>query len=165
MLSFKQFITEQEDVVLSVDKRLMLTQIDDLNSELDSATERAFVNSSIYANTLRNILERYGIVLPAPTVMPMLASDAETVYTLGETEHYLYITHDTNDDGLVEGYAQVVTEDELKSLSSMDSSEWMEKGEEEDDAEEGMRRTPYARRDDDSGNGNDVQYADPSYDT
>lgn len=165
MLSFKQFITEQEDLVLSVDKRLMLTQIDDLNSELDSATERAFVNSSVYANTLRNILERYGIVLPAPTVMPMLASDAETVYTLGETDHYLYITHDTNEDGLIEGYAQVVTDDELKSLSSMDSSEWMQSDEEEDAAEEGMKRTSYARRDDDSGNGNDVQYADPSYDT
>ena len=163
MLSFKQFITEQEEIVLSVDKRLMLTRIDDLNSELDSATERGFVNSSVYANTLRNILERYGIVLPAPTVMPMLASDAETVYTLGETEHYLYITHDTNDDGVVEGYAQVVTEDELNSLSSMDSSEWMEKG--EDDAEEVNRRIPYARRDDDSGNGNNVQYADPSYNT
>lgn len=132
MLKFKEFITEQEDLNLDVDGSVVLKVVDEVNVALDLVTARPFVNSAVFMNAVRSTLERYGIVLPPSVVMPMLSTEAETVYSLGDTGMYLYIVHNQDEAG-VDGYAQIVDEDELGDLQSMSQMEG-EDDEMEDDA-------------------------------
>ena len=162
LLNFKEFLNEQEELHLDVNPEIALSQLDKVNADLDSVTEDPFLNSAIFMNTVRGTLERYGILLPPSYVTPTLSVEAETVYTLGSSDHYIYIVHNQNGDGLIEGYAQIVDESDLNDLVDM-------KGEDEDDEECGCNDpscatchngnpspTGYkvlpARRDDDSGN-------------
>jgi hypothetical protein len=86
--------------------------------------------------------------LPQSATNNFLDLGAELVYMLGETDYHLYVVYDTNEDGFVDGYAQVVSNDELQDLLNMDSEEVF------GDREEITMRpsTWYAKRDDDSGN-------------
>jgi hypothetical protein len=59
----------------------------------------------------------------------------------------LYIVFDTADDGFVDGYAQVVDEEELKDLATMDKDEMLNH-----DPVAMRPSTWYAKRDDDAGN-------------
>jgi hypothetical protein len=59
----------------------------------------------------------------------------------------LYIVFDTSDDGFVDGYAQVVDEEELKDLANMDKDEMLSH-----DPIAMRSSISYARKDDDSGN-------------
>ena len=61
-----------------------------------------------------------------------------------------FIVFDTNDDGFVDGYAQIVDESELAELVNMDKEEML-------DHEPVVQRpsTWYAKRDDDAGNTNE----------
>jgi len=100
-------------------------------------------------NQLRGTLERYGILLPASATPQFLDLGAELVYLLGESNLHLYVVYDTNDEGFVDGYAQIVSAEELKDLMSADSEDLLDK---EDDEIEMRPSTWYAKRDDDAGN-------------
>lgn len=150
MLTFNKFITEAADEVLDVDAKHVENNFDAINADLDVLTENQYQNAPIFLNQLRGTLERYGILLPQSATQQFLDLGAELVYLLGESNYNLYIVYDTNDDGYVDGYAQIVTSEELGDLMSMDSEELLDK---EDDDEIEMRpSTWYAKRDDDSGN-------------
>jgi len=152
MLSFNEFIKEEERVVLDIDlKKSPLGDIDKINADLDAVTLNPFVNSALFVNAVRGTLERYGIVLPAHSNLQQLSLEGETVYQLGESGQYIYMVHNLNPEGEVEAWAQFVDGEELEDLTSLDSdendvdvldntgpTEWM--------------KYPKARRDDDSGN-------------
>jgi hypothetical protein len=118
-----------------------------LNNDLDVLTKKPYQNAPIFLNQLSGTLELYGMVLPQEATPNFLNLSAELVYSLGETSYFLYIVFDTADDGFVDGYAQVVDEEELKDLATMDKDEMLNH-----DPVAMRPSTWYAKRDDDAGN-------------
>ena len=152
MLKFNEYIKEQFDEMLDVDARNVEQNAESINADLDALTEKPYQNAPIFLNQLRGTLERYGILLPASVTSQFLDLGAELVYLLGESNLHLYVVYDTNDEGFVDGYAQIVSAEELKDLMSADSEDLLDK---EDDEIEMRPSTWYAKRDDDSGNDNE----------
>lgn len=155
MLSFKQYLSEEslheapELENIEVDKNRVEGNLEELNSTLDVLTQKPYQNAPIFLLQLRACFERYGILLPAGLTDHFLNLSAEVAYSLGETSHYLYIVYDTNDDSFVDGYAQVVTKDELEDLMSLKGEGVLNK----DRNLLGVRHSDwYRKRDDDSGN-------------
>jgi hypothetical protein len=150
MLKFKEFLNEEEDLMIDDVPEQLLSQIDAINAELDQITEDPFLNSAVFFNLIRNTMERFGVILPPGYEMPMLSMDSETAYMLGDSGYYLYVVHNT-EVGAVVGYAQIVNKEDLEDLMSSFAND--------DDTEMYMDKpwTPPARRDDDSGN--DAEYA------
>jgi hypothetical protein len=146
MRSFNQFLAEQDEVI-NVDNRMLENNFDSTNNDLDAITEKPFQNAPIFLASLRNVLDRYGIGLPASATKEFLHLDAELNYALGDSGYYLYAVYDTRDDGFVDAYAQIVTPEELDALLSTDSSEMFSGA----PVPPTQRMLP-ARRDDDSGN-------------
>ena len=152
MLKFNEFLNEEYDETVEVDATHLLNNIDAINAKLDNITEKPYQNAPIFLTQLRGALEIYGVLLPASATANFLNLDAELVYMLSGSEHYLYIIYNTRDDGYVDGYAQVVDNSELNDLMAMDSSELLKNAP--------LPQKPWippARKDDDSGN--DSEYA------
>jgi len=147
MLKFNEFLNEQNEVI-TVDTRHLENNADAINADLDKLTEKPYQNAPIFLAQLRGTLERYGMLIPATATPYFLNLNAEVIYVLGESKYHLYIVYDTNEHGFVDGYAQVVTADELNALIGMDPTELVNTV---DDAIYKARYLP-ARRDDDSGN-------------
>jgi hypothetical protein len=150
MLKFNEFLNEAYDEMLEVDAKHLLNNIDAINAKLDNITEKPYQNAPIFLAQLRGALEIYGVLLPSSATVNFLNLDAELVYMLANSDHYLYIIYNTRDDGYVDGYAQVVDNSELQDLISSDD---VLKG-------EPLVKKPWippARKDDDSGN--DSEYA------
>jgi hypothetical protein len=147
MLKFSEFLKEENEDVLEVDARYLENNREALNNDLDVLTKKPYQNAPIFLNQLRGTLERYGMVLPQEATPNFLNLSAELVYSLGETSYFLYIVFDTADDGFVDGYAQVVDEEELKDLATMDKDEMLNH-----DPVAMRPSTWYAKRDDDAGN-------------
>jgi hypothetical protein len=152
--TFKEFITEEHQrVEIDIDPKLALLQLDKANEDLEAVTLRPFQNSAVFVNTVRGTLERYGIVLPAYSNMQQLSLEGETVYALGSSGMFVYMVWNLNDEQVLEGYAQIVNQEDLDDLKELNAS-----------SDEGIqrepsalkvsdwRRYPPARRDDDSGN-------------
>ena len=150
MLKFSEFLKEENEDVLEVDARYLENNREALNNDLDVLTKKPYQNAPIFLNQLRGTLERYGMVLPQEATPNFLNLSAELVYALGETPYFLYIVFDTADDGFVDGYAQVVDEEELKDLATMDKDEMLNH-----DSVSMRPSTWYAKRDDDAGNTNE----------
>jgi hypothetical protein len=147
MLKFNEYLKEENEDVLDVDTRLLENNREALNNDLDVLTKKPYQNAPIFLSQLRGTLERYGMILPQEATPNFLNLSAELVYSLGDSPYFLYIVFDTADDGFVDGYAQVVDEDELRDLAAMDKGEML------DHSPVAMRpSTWYAKRDDDSGN-------------
>lgn len=159
--SFKNFvdptvINEEVEQIDNVDTRFLENNLERLNQELDEKTENPYRNAPIFLAQLRGILERYGIQLPVSANDQFIDLGAEMIYTLGDSGYHLYVVYDTDDDGYVNGYAQVVDEEDLEDLEELDSADLFA------DVERramklGKPWTPPARKDDDSGN--DSEYA------
>lgn len=149
MKKFNQFITEESGAAVEVDSTWLDNNTETLNSELDALTDKPYQNAPIMLAQLRGVLERYGMILPQSATQEFLNLSAELVYSLGESNKNLYIVYDTNEDGFVDGYAQIVTDDELDDLMSMEMEELV--GSDRDPIQ--MRpSTWYAGREDDGGN-------------
>lgn len=153
MLKFKDYLTEANDSVLPIDIAWLESNLEVMNNELDVLTAKPYQNAPIFLNQLRGFLERYGTMLPASATAQFLNLSAELVYALGDSAYNLYVVFETGDDGFVDGYAQIVDDDELQDLLNMDPEEIL------GDREEMEMRpsTWYAPRTDDSGN--DDEYA------
>jgi len=149
MLKFNEFMTEQFDEMIPVDSKFFDGNLENLNAELDALTDKPYQNAPIMLAQLRGVLERFGIQLPVSAQNNFLDLGAELVYLLGETEHHLYIVYDTNEDGFVDGYAQVVTSEELEDLLGMEADELLDS---DRDPITMRPSTWYAKRDDDAGN-------------
>jgi hypothetical protein len=148
MLKFNEFLKEEHyDVnVIDIDSRMLEVNKDSINSELDKLTEKPYQNAPIFLAQLRGCLERHAMLLPQEATANFLNLGAELVYPLGETPFYLYIVFDTSDDGFVDGYAQIVNQEDLQDLLGMDQAEYMGHNE--------IKQRPstwYAPRNDDSG--------------
>jgi hypothetical protein len=161
MLKFNEFLKEAADPVIEVDDaRRLLNNKDDINTNLDALTAKPYQNAPIFLTQLRGVLERYGINLPQSVTPNFLNLSAELVFALssasssmpaGEdaptlTDQSLYVVFDTNDDGYVDGYAQIVDKGELQDLLGMDPTEYL------DHNPMPKQWIPPARRDDDAGN-------------
>jgi hypothetical protein len=152
MIKFSEFLTEATDAVVEVDSRWLENNVDSLNADLDALTEKPYQNAPIMLAQLRGTLERYGMLLPQNATPQFLNLSAEVAYSLGDSGYNLYVVYDTNEDGFVDGYAQVVTDDELSDLMSMDSNELLNTD------REMIKIRPstwYAPREDDGGNNNE----------
>lgn len=149
MLKFKDFLNEQAEAdVIEVDSKHLSSNKDAINADFDVLTEKPYQNAPIFLNQLRGTMERYGMLLPAEATPHFLNLSAELVYALGDSDLYLYVVYDTGEDGYVDGYAQVVTSDELGDLTALDTDELLG-----DRDPMGPRSSiSYARKDDDSGN-------------
>jgi len=160
MLKFKEYLKEESDDVISVDKRNLEQNVDAINSELDTITANPYQNASIVLKELRRCLERFGIVFPREIEKNFLDLSSEIVYSLGTSSFYLYIIFDTNEDSFVDSYAQIVSEEELQDLVDMDKEDLLDR-----EPIQQKQFIPPARRDDDSGNGTAAEYADSAYST
>ena len=151
MKKFLDFLNEEESI--DINFKVSEDNIDSLNAELDALTEKQYQNAPIFLAQLRGAFERYGILLPASMTKEFLNLDAEVVYALPNNDNqYIYAVYNTNDNGLVDGYAQIVSEDELNDLMGMSVDELLSS----DDNEAAIKpRYLPARRDDDSGNTNE----------
>lgn len=150
MLKFNEFLKEDlANSVLEVDSKFLLDNLDNINSQLDILTEKPYQNAPIFLAQLRGLLNRFGMMLPDSANALFLSFSAELIYSLGETAHYLYIVFDTNDDGFVDGYAQLVTQEELKDLVDMKTDDILDT---DRDPIKIRPSTWYAKRDDDAGN-------------
>ena len=119
MLKFNEFLKEETEEVIATDDAHLLSNHEVLNSELDGLTEKPYQNAPIFLAQLRGVLERYGINLPQTASPNFMDLSAELAYALGDSGLYLYVVYDTNEDGYVDGYAQVVSSDELGDLAAM----------------------------------------------
>jgi hypothetical protein len=149
MQKFKEFIVEALDQVIDIDAKHLEGNMERINADFDAHTEKPYQNAPIFLNQLRGVMERYGLYLPASATAQFLNLTAELVYKLGETDYHLYVVYDTNDDGYVDGYAQIVTADELDDLMSMDMDDVVNS----DRNMIAVRHSDwYRKRDDDAGN-------------
>ena len=149
MIKFNEFLTEATDAVIAIDSRWLENNVDALNAELDLLTEKPYQNATIILAQLRGCLERYGMLLPQSATPQFLNLSAEIAYSLGDSAYNLYIVYDTNEDAFVDGYAQIVTDDELNDLMNMDSEDILNTD------REMIKMRPstwYASREDDGGN-------------
>ena len=152
MLKFKDYIFEQAaigPVSIPVDARFLENNLDAINADFERLTEKPYQNAPLFLNQLRGTLERYGMMIPAASTKHFLNLEAELVFTLGETNKYLYVVYNTNDDGYVDGYAQVVDSEDLKDLMKVDVDELVNSNR---DPIKLRPTTWYAKRDDDAGN-------------
>jgi hypothetical protein len=149
MKTFLDFLKEES---IDVPFKLSDQNVDTLNSELEVLTDKPYQNAPIFLAQLRGTFERYGVLLPATMTDQFLNLDAEITYALPQNPgFYIYIVYNTNDSGYVDGYAQVVSQDELADLKNMSTEDLLG---DEDEAPMKPRYLP-ARRDDDSGNSNE----------
>lgn len=149
MKGFKDFLNEEAETdVIEIDSKHLQSNKDAINAELDTLTEKPYQNAPIFLNQLRGCLERYGMLLPASATPNFMNLAAELVYALGDSGLNLYVVYDTGEDAFVDGYAQIVTSDELNDLVQMDSNELLG----DRDPITMRPSTWYAKRDDDSGN-------------
>ena len=150
MLKFKEYIKEDVNTdsdVIDIDSKFLTDNLDTINDALDQYTKKPYQNAPIFLTQLRGALERFGMNLPQSATVNFLDLGAELVYSLGDTPYFLYIVYDTNDDALVDGYAQIVAEDELAALVNMDKMDMLD--------HEPIQQRPstwYAKREDDGGN-------------
>lgn len=149
MLKFKDFLNEETEKVLDVDEKHLESNKNAINADLDALTSKPYQNAPIFLNQLRGSLERFGILLPAEMTPHFLQLSSEVAYKMGDSDNYFYAVYDTNDDGFVDGYAQLVSSDELDKLMEMDTEDKVNS-----DREPVTFRpsTWYAKRDDDAGN-------------
>lgn len=152
MLKFSEYFAEQ-DGTLEIEKEQLEGQLDYLNADLDKITEKPFQNPVVFLNAVRGTVERYSLLIPSMG-HALLSSDAEIVFKLGDSGKFLYIVYDVNDYGFIEGYAQVVTNDELKDLTKLDSEDWMS-----NKPPYVPKKTPYAGRGDADDSGDNADYA------
>ena len=151
MLKFNDFLTEAFDEIIQVDTRNIEENMDAINADLDALTEEPYQNAPTFLAQLRGVTERFGFPLPQSATKHFLDLGAELVYMLGESDYHLYVVYDTGDDGFVDGYAQIVSNDELSDLLNMDSENVL--GDREDMP---VRHSDwYRKRDDDAGNTNE----------
>lgn len=151
MLKFNDFLTEAFDEIIQVDTRNIEENMDAINADLDALTEKPYQNAPTFLAQLRGVTERFGFPLPQSATKHFLDLGAELVYMLGESDYHLYVVYDTGDDGFVDGYAQIVSNDELSDLLNMDSENVL--GDREDMP---VRHSDwYRKRDDDAGNTNE----------
>lgn len=98
-----------------------LDELDQINFEFDTLLAKKFADKHLIAQTIRHILEKYGILMP---LLDM--SEDEYLFALekdGVDELYLYIVIDEDEMGNWDAYAQIVDNDELDMLSDMDISD------------------------------------------
>jgi hypothetical protein len=153
--TFKQFINEEEHIVIDVDPEYTIATMEKANEDLDAVTAEPFVNSALFVNAVRGTLERYGVILPAHSNMQQLSMEGEWVYQLGDSGHYVYMVHNLTPEGSVEGYAQIVDQEELDELAELGIPETVEPEPEDRTEPTEWMKYPKARRDDDSGNTNE----------
>ena len=153
MQNFKQFINEEHDDMLHIetDSKLLENNKDSINADLDRLTAAPYQNSIIFYNQLRGTLERFGMIIPPAATKHFLNFDAELSMTLGDGGLNLYVVFNTHKHGKVDGYAQIVDDEELMHLMNSSDEEMGDEMEEEDEDEEETSDN-YRKTDDDAGN-------------
>ena len=137
MQTFKTFINEEHGnpMHIEVDSNVLMNNKDAMNADFDRLTAMPYQNSIVFYNQLRATLERYGMIIPPGATRHFLNFDGELSFKLGDGSLYLYVVFNTHKNNKLEGYAQVVDEEELQKL--MDAEDPREEEEGEEEGEEG----------------------------
>lgn len=149
MLKFKQFISEEATENVEIDEKHLAGNRDAINADLEVLTAKPYQNAAVFLTQLRGCLERYGILLPQSLTKNFMDLSSEMVYNLGDSDDNFYVCYDTNDDGFVDAYAQIVDSDELDDLMSADLEDNVNSDRE---PVKFRSSTWYAGREDDGGN-------------
>jgi len=155
MLNFKTFINEDRgnSMHIEVDSSMINNNKETINADFDRLTHAPYKNSIIFYNQLRGTLERFGMLMPPEATKQFLKFENELVFTLGETDLYLYVVYNTQKNSQVDAYTQIVHEDELQQL--MDSDDMDDAKEIDDDYDDDMNdynKNYQKKMDYDSGN-------------
>jgi hypothetical protein len=111
------------------------------NDLLDQITLKPFTSPTIFITAVRAVLDLHGIVLPmmeldgldpvplSIDVQDPVEVEGEYVYPIedergDQTDAYIYIIVNRNDQGHYECYAQVVDQEELEFLVSIDPADY-----------------------------------------
>lgn len=152
MQNFKQFISEEhgDPMYITADSVTLENNRDAMNADFDRLTAAPYQNSIVFYNQLRATLERYGMIMPPAATKHFLNFDGELSFKLGDGPLFLYVVFNTHKNSKVEGYVQVVDEEELQQLMNADDAR--EEGEDESEDEEEMGdNEDYRKRDSDAG--------------
>jgi len=163
MQNFKTFISEKNDdsmesLYIEVDEKTLENNKDMINSYFDRLVATPYTNPVVFYDQVRATLERYGMIVPPHATKHFLNFDAEMVFKLGSSPYFLYVVYNTKPNKRIDGYAQIVDDEELEHLmddddmpnSDDDASESELESDDDDDMEDyGMRRR---KMDYDSGN-------------
>jgi hypothetical protein len=108
--------------------------VDVINSHFDELVNGKFSTAYLVVQTVRGILERFGVILPElhPT-----GFDEQIVYKAND-DLYLCIMIDQDDKGHYDAYAQFVDNDGLDDVLNMDI--------ETDEVEQRQLVSPYLRQ-------------------
>jgi len=168
MQDFKTFISEQNDdkmepLYIEVDERTLENNKDAINSDFDRLVTAPYKNPIVFYDQIRGTLQRYGMIVPPHATKHFLNFDAEMVFKLGTSPYFLYVVFNTKHNGLVDGYTQVVDDEELDHLLSEDEAPNLDDDESEselesDDDDDDMEDYGMRRRKMDYDSGNDGEY-------
>lgn len=136
MQKFIEFINEEhgDPMYIATDSDVLMNNKDAMNADFDRLTAMPYQNSIVFYNQLRATLERYGMIIPPGATRHFLNFDGELSFKLGDGLLYLYVVFNTHKNNKLEGYAQVVDEEELQKL--MDAEDPREEEEEEEEKNE-----------------------------
>jgi hypothetical protein len=165
MQSFKTFINEERSgpMYIEADAVTLDNNKDAMNADFDRLTAMPYQNTIVFYNQLRATLERYGMVMPPSATRHFLNFDGELAFKVGEGDLNLYVVFNTHKNSKVDGYVQLVDEEELQNLMNAEDAreeeeeedeeeEKEEEGEEEEEDEEEMgNNEKYRKRDSDAG--------------
>lgn len=155
MQNFKTFISEESDnmepLFIEADAKLLDNNRNSLNAELDRLTAAPYSNPMVFYNQIRATLERYMMIVPPTATKHFLNFDAELVFKLGDSGHFLYVVFNTKNNSKVDGYAQVVDEEELDHLLDSEEAPNLDDDSEDDEEEMGDDNEEYRKTDDDAG--------------
>lgn len=158
MQNFKQFISEEHNdpMHIEVDSATLVNNKDAMNADFDRLTAMPYQNSIVFYNQLRATLERYGMIIPPGATKHFLNFDGELSFTLGDSPLNLYVVFNTHKNAKVDGYVQVVDEEELQKLMNADDAR--EEGEDESEDEDEMSDNEKYRKRKDDDSGDDSEY-------
>ena len=159
MRNFKSFVDElneehdaSNEFHIEVDSRSLENNMESINQYFDSLAKHPYRNVMVFYDQVRGTLERYGMIVHPDATKHFMNFDSEMAFKLGDTMYFLYVVYNTKSNGLVDGYAQVVDEEELDHLINSGDAPNLDDDSEEDETEEMGDNENYRKTDDDAGN-------------
>src|SRR5210317_1846861 len=118
MLGFREYLEEKTNVTIDIKADSgWLKRVPEINSDLAKVTAKPFLNSPMFVNACRGTLERYGILLPSYQAVQQISMEADVVYALGGSGHYIHMVHNLDCDGNVDGSCQIIDQAGLDKIA------------------------------------------------
>lgn len=154
MQSFKTFINEEHGnpMHIETDSNVLMNNKDAMNADFDRLTAMPYQNTIVFYNQLRATLERYGMIIPPGATHHFLKFEGEMSFELNDSGLHLYVVFNTHKNSKVDGYVQIVDEEELQQLMSSEDPREEDESEDEEEMEDDKMSygEKYRKRDSDT---------------